>query len=45
MTRFRRRFGEEIGAEEWLALQANVEGEKEPAAAKERPAKAGAKRK
>lgn len=45
MTRFRRRFGEEIGADQWLELQANVEGEREPAMAKERPTKAGGAKK
>lgn len=46
MTRFRKRFGEDIAADQWLDLQAGVEGEKEPAMAKEKPTKgAGAKKK
>ena len=46
MTRFKKRFGQEIAADQWLELQVGVEGEKEPAMAKERPTKgAGAKKK
>jgi hypothetical protein len=46
MTRFKKRFGQEIAADQWLELQAGVEGEQEPAMAKERPTKgAGAKKK
>ncbi|KAH0834194.1 hypothetical protein J3R83DRAFT_11506 [Lanmaoa asiatica] len=45
MTRFRKRFGEDIAADQWLELQVGVEGEKEPAMAKERPTKAGGAKK
>ncbi|KAF8126353.1 hypothetical protein EV363DRAFT_1585972 [Boletus edulis] len=45
MTRFRKRFGEGIGADEWLTLQADVEGEQEPAMAKESPTKSGGAKK
>ena len=45
MTRFKKRFGMEIGADQWLELQAGVEGEKEPAMAKERPTKTGGAKK
>lgn len=45
MTRFRKRFGEDIVADQWLELQAGIEGEKEPAMAKERPTKSGGAKK
>ncbi|KAF8838562.1 hypothetical protein BDN67DRAFT_73277 [Paxillus ammoniavirescens] len=37
MGRWKKRFGEDIAADEWLELQEGVEGDKEPPAPKEKP--------